>query len=418
MLGPWRTAGAFRDAFRGPAPGRGYDQPMHGQPRASGLIRVAGPDGDVAGSAPRRAAWMALARRIDRSPRLMTTATVLPLAMLFLYALAWEIRTRRGVLFDEHLFISVGQGVLSHGYPSEDYRQASGKAFFDHTPLFAYLVAPPAALAGPFGFHAALIAARAVSALFGLATVILAFIVVRDARGTVSGLVASVLVATNPYFVHLSWVIHMEVPMAFFLVLAVYLLLHQRLLWAGIVIAVAVMLKEIALAFWLPAGLYVLARHRWRAALTVTLPSVVAFAAYVLAAFAIDRAEAVNVLQRWLNSASGTRTRSWRVHVTAGRWLRTIALGTVGPPLTGITAIAVLIGTVRRRGMPGVVVVPFLYCALTIVATFLIQLKEERWLTAVIPMAALVAGMAVDWGALAGWLTARDGHAPVASPPS
>ena len=41
----------------------------------------------------------------------------------------------------------------------------------------------------------------------------------RDLRGTVSGVVAAVLVATNPYFVGLSWVMHMEVPMAFFIVL-------------------------------------------------------------------------------------------------------------------------------------------------------------------------------------------------------
>ena len=48
--------------------------------------------------------------------------------------------------------------------------------------------------------------------------------------------------------------------MCCFMVLAIYLLIHERLFVAALAIATAVMLKEIALAFWLVAVLYVLVR--------------------------------------------------------------------------------------------------------------------------------------------------------------
>jgi 4-amino-4-deoxy-L-arabinose transferase-like glycosyltransferase len=337
------------------------------------------------------------------------------LALLFLYGLAWEIRLRRGVLFDERLFISVGQGVLSHGYPWEGFRVPAGMPFFDHTPLFSYLMAIPASLVGPFGFDAALVAARAVSAVFGLATVLATYALAREARGTVSGLVAGALVATNAYFIHLSWVVHMEVPMSFALVVGVWLLLRERWWWAGVAVAASVLLKEIALAFWLAAAIYALARRGWRAAAKVTLPSGASFLAVVVGAWMIDRHQFGVVLDRWLNSAGGTNTVSWRFRVSAGRWLRTIAVDTVGTTLTGITAIALIVGAVRRARVPSIVVVPLAYCAFTIVATFLIHLKEERWLTAVIPMSALATGLLVDWGAAARRLALLDRHHPPGS---
>lgn len=354
----------------------------------------------------RQAGWMRRLR--DTGTRWLWWLAPGSLAFLFLYALAWEIRVRKGATFDERLFIAIGQGVLTHGYPWESFRVPAGKPFFDHTPLFSYLMALPAAVNDVLGFHAALIAGRAVSAAFGLTTVLLVFAVAREVRGSVSGLVAGALVATNAYFVHLSWVIHMEVPMACAMVLGVWLLHRERWAWAGVVVAATVLLKEIALAFWLVAAVYALARRGWRPGLLVGLPSVIAFAGCLAAAWVIDRHELAAVMNRWLDSAGGTNTVSWRFRVTAGRWLRTIALDTVGTTLTGVTLVALAIGMVRRTRMPPVVLVPLAYCAITIVATFAIHLKEERWLTAIIPMSALAAGLLVDWGRVARSLTVLD----------
>jgi hypothetical protein len=345
----------------------------------------------------------------DRWRRMSGTALVLlPVCFLFLYGLVWHVLIRHRLGFDDRLFISVGQGVLSHGYPFETIHAASGVPFYDHTPLFAYLLTLPAALADPFGLEVAVTAGQAMSAVFGLATVILAFLVCRDVRGTVSGVVAAVLIATNPFFLKLSWVMHMEVPMAFFLVLGMYFLVHRRLLWAGLAIAAAVMLKEHALGFWLVAGGYVLVRHGWRAALPVTLPTVVALAAWGIAAYLIDEHQFRKVLNRWLISAGGENPINPRFQVPVRRWILTIARDTVGPPLAGITIVAMAAALARRTRVPVIAVVPIAYSALAIVASFAIHLKEERWLIGVIPMAALATGLLVDWGAVARGLARRD----------
>ena len=267
------------------------------------------------------------------SPVPATLLVLSPICFLFLYGLAVEAMGRRSCW--PRLFISVGQGVLSRGYPFETFHSPEGLAFFDHTPLFSYLLALPGALAGPLGLDAAVIAGRVISAVFGLATVILVFFLCRDLRGTVSGVVAAVLLATNPYFVGLSWVMHMEVPMAFFIVLGLYLLAHERMLWAGLAIAAAVMLNAYAAGFWLVAGGYVLIGRGWRAALAVTLPSVVAFAVWAVAAYLIDQHQFRYVLERWVNSGVGDDPSSPRFRVPTRKWLVTIAPGDDRPDARG-----------------------------------------------------------------------------------
>ena len=90
---------------------------------------------------------------------------------------------------------------------------------------------------------------------------LLVFLIGLELRGVEAALVGSLLVAVNPFFVTYSWFVRMEVPMCCFMVLAIYLLVHERLFLAALAIATAVMLKEIALAFWLVAVLYVLVRR-------------------------------------------------------------------------------------------------------------------------------------------------------------
>ena len=83
-----------------------------------------------------------------RIPR--TTMILLPVCFLYLYGIAWEILEAHygGGGFDNRIFISIGQGTLSHGYPFETFRAASGRPFFDHTPLYAYFLLLPGAIAG------------------------------------------------------------------------------------------------------------------------------------------------------------------------------------------------------------------------------------------------------------------------------
>jgi hypothetical protein len=95
---------------------------------------------------------------------------LLPVCFLYLYGIAWEILAAHygGGGFDNRIFISLGQGTLSHGYPFETFRLASGRPFFDHTPLFAYFLLLPGAIAESFGQSWGVVAGRMISAAFGL----------------------------------------------------------------------------------------------------------------------------------------------------------------------------------------------------------------------------------------------------------
>ena len=385
--------------------------PLNSAAGSDGAARP--PDGDTSTAArPRHALGPAVARTVrhywSRIPR--TTLILLPVCFLFLYGLAWAMLAAHygGGGFDNRIFISIGQGTLSHGYPFETFRSASGRPFFDHTPLFAYFLLIPGAIAGSFGQAWGVVAGRMICAAFGLATVILTFVVGRDVRGTVSGVIAALLVATNPYFVEFSWVMHMEVPMAFFMVLALYFLVHERMLSAGIAIAASVMLKEHALGFWLVAGAFVVVWRGWSAALKVTLPSAVALAIWGIAAYQIDQREFSGVLGRWLHSVGGEGRFNPRFQVSLRQWLATIARDIIGPQLGGLTIVALAVAVLRGHPVPRIVVLPLAYTALAVAASILIHLKEDRWLTGVIPMAALAVAMLVDWAAVVRWLGLSD----------
>ena len=377
------------------------------------------PEGDASPSArPRDRRRNALARTLRHaSTRIPRTAMILlPVCFLYLFGIAWQVVATHygGGGFDNQIFISVGQGTLSHGYPFETFRDASGRPFFDHTPLFAYFLLLPGAIADAFGLPWGVVAGRVISAGFGLATVLLAFVVGRDVRGTVSGFVAALLVATNLYFVSLSWVMHMEVPMAFCMVLALYFLVHERMLTAGIAIAASVMLKEHALGFWLVASAYVVVWRGWRAALRVALPSAVALAIWGIAAYQIDHRELAGVLRRWQISIGGQNPVNPRFQITLRDWLITVGRDIIGPQLGGLTIVALAVAMVRGHPAPRIVVIPLAYTALAVAASFLLHLKEDRWLTGVIPMAALAVAMLVDWAAVVRWLGLGD--LPGASP--
>jgi 4-amino-4-deoxy-L-arabinose transferase-like glycosyltransferase len=348
-----------------------------------------------------------LASRLRWAALPATARILLPVCGLLLLGVPYLFRGFQGL--DDRLFISAAHGVLTHGYPFETVHYAHGQPFDDHTPLFPYMLVGPALVDGAIGLQAAVMLGRLITAAFGLGTVVVTYLVCRDVRGPVSGVVAAVLVASSPYFVRLSWVMHMEVPMAFFLVLALYCLVHERMLYAGLAIATAVMLKEHAVGFWLVAGAWVLVARGWRQAIRVALPSVVAFAAWAAIAYAIDPHQFGAVMNRWLNSAGGSGVgpdiRNPRFGVTLPHWALVVARDVIGLPLGGITLVTMAVAVVRRARVPGIVVVPLAYAALAVAASFLVHLKEPRWLIAVVPMLAIAVGLLVDWGALARWVT-------------
>ena len=191
-------------------------------------------------------------------------------------------------------------------------------------------------------------------------------------------------------------------------VLAVYLMIHERLFLAGLAIATAVMLKEIALAFWLVAGAYVLVRRGIRAAVVLAFPSLVAFGAWLAYANEIGHARLLATMGRWFGSAAGVKTRDPRIHVGLRTWVNDIIGVVIGPVLFfAAGATAAFLATWRRR-VPPIVVVPIAYIVVAVASSFVIRLKEPRYLIAIVPMIALSIALLVDWDEV--WAAMRGRH--------
>lgn len=318
---------------------------------------------------------------------------VLVPAIVFLGLAGLRIVRRPELNFDERIFLDVGRQIVDTGLPYRTYAFPTPRLFFDHTPLYVYFVALLTAIGGP----TALIA-RSVTLLFGLLTVLLVFRIGFEIHGPGSGFVGALLLAASPLFAGFSWFVRMEVPLCFFLVLALYLMHRERLLLAGLAIAAAVMLKEIALGFWLVAVVYVLLRRGARAAVVIGLPAPIAFVAWLAYADLIGQHQLLATIRRWVGATGGsTTTIDTRLHIGPRTWAKTVVTDIIGPLLIfAAGATAALVVTWRPR-IPSIVAVPIVYIVIATVASFVIRLKEPRFLIAVVPMAALTIALLIDW---------------------
>jgi 4-amino-4-deoxy-L-arabinose transferase-like glycosyltransferase len=306
---------------------------------------------------------------------------------------ALRIAQRPALDFDERVFLNVARHIVDSGLPIDSYTYPGAPyLFFDHTPFYVYFVALLSAIGGP-----TVLIVRGSSLVFGLLTVGLVFLVGRQLRGSASAFVGSLLVASNPFFIKYSWFIRMEVALCFFLVLALYLLINERFFLAGVAIAVAVMLKEIALGFWLVAVVYVFARRGARAAAIVAFPAPVAVALWLAYAASLDLDQLLATLSRWGRSTVGNEPTNRRFRIGPLTWAGTILAEVIGPLLTFAAGAAAALAAPRRTGIPTVTVVPVAYVALATVASFFISLKEPRFLIAIVPMAAISIALLVDW---------------------
>lgn len=330
-------------------------------------------------------------RQDGPSRRDVILAASVPVLVLLVGA-AVRIAMRPARDFDELQFLSVGRSILDTGLPIETYAGLP-RFFFDHTPFYVYFVALLEGLGGP-----TTLIVRGSSLAFGLLTVLVVFRIGLELRGLGSALVGSVLVAANPFFITYSWFIRMEVPLCLFLVLAVYFLIHERYLLAGLAIAVAVMLKEIALAFWLVTVVYVFARRGARAAATVAFPAPLALLGWLAYAASLDLHELIKTLERWGRSSVGDEPDNRRFMVPPLVWANRVFSQVIGPFLMFAAGAATALVMTRRASIHPIAWVTASYCALVLAASFVISLKEVRFLIAVVPMMALTIALAVDWG--------------------
>ena len=190
--------------------------------------------------------------------------------------------------YDEAIFLDVARNIQRVGLPLRSIG-ANGVFFFDHTPLYPYLLSLYARHTdtGLFFFRAVTVLATSAIALtyrFGARF---------DGRRT--GLLAALLLAVNPFFATYAFFVRMEMFMLLALLVGFYTLLvgleeerNAHLLASGISLAVAVLFKEFALVGTVVAAAFAL--WQWRrtpkqgilATLIVGMPSLLALAGWVL----------------------------------------------------------------------------------------------------------------------------------------
>lgn len=325
--------------------------------------------------------------------------------LVLLCGAAIRIASRPKRDFDERLFLNVAQHIVGTGLPTDSFAfPGQPYLFFDHTPLYVYALAVITALGGP-----TVLLARGTSLLFALLTVIVVHRIGLRVRGPGAAFVGALLVASSPFFVTYAWFIRMEVPLCFFLVLAVYLLHMRRFGLAGLAIAVALMLKELALLFWLVTVVFVLVKQGRRETLMVAAPAPIALVAWLAYAATLDVDQLLRTLGRWGTSAVGSDPTNRRFHIGPLSWAGIIMNQVLGPVLVFATGATAALLATRPIKVPAIAAVPAIYALLAVAASFAMSLKEPRYLVVVVPMLALTVALAVDWDRAIGeaWTRAR-----------
>lgn len=316
--------------------------------------------------------------------------------------------------YDEAIFLDVARNAQRTGLPLRSLGD-----FWDHTPLYIYFLSLVGPLVGGNPF-----ALRFGTMLCGLGSVVLTFHVVRRLRGALAATIAASLVALNPFFATYSFFLRMEVPMCFFLVLAVHLLLRsgenggrRYLPAAGLSVGAAVLLKEVALAFWAASVLYVfLSARGWRQRLSgilwMSAPTILGLALW----FGFSMAAAPELFRGMLRVFwqpalhGGVGLLGAREGIAPLDWLRTVGGEVIGwgGVLLFVAGVACYLS--NRKMQPRITRLLLLYVLTALGASLVITLKEPRHVIGLIPTTALVTGLAIDWPRFSAWLRQRRGR--------
>ncbi len=339
---------------------------------------------------------------------------ILGLFLAFQLLLALNVRIAQ---YDEAIFLDVARNIQKSGLPLRSV--GAGKFFFDHTPLYIYMLGGLMTFTGEN-----VLLLRLATLFFAVGSLVLVYRIGLEARSAAAGLVAAALLALNPFFAVYAFFIRMEAPFVFFLLLAIHFLLQVERrperaarfwLLAGLATAAAVLSKEIGLAFWAAAGLYVLWQAKtWRARATAVAlvmgPTVLFFAAWLIYAWVLDADRLLETLGRWTGAwQTGGSPISPRYGTANLNWLRLVGNMVLGWPLAALLAVALVTAAVtwRRQHPPRLAALLLLYLLLALGASLVMNLKEARHVIGLIPVAALLIGLLVDWEGLWRWARQR-----------
>jgi 4-amino-4-deoxy-L-arabinose transferase-like glycosyltransferase len=319
------------------------------------------------------------------------------------------------VEYDEAIFLDIARNVQRGGLPLRSCGQA-GLYYLVDPPLYLYFLS----LAGRW-CPGSVFALRFATMLFGLGSVALVFVIGRSVRGALAGMVGASLLALNSFFATYYFFIRMEVPMCFFLILAIYLLTQSErrggvrfLMAAGASVAVAVLLKEVALAFCAASTLYVFTsgqrwKHRMSGAFWMAIPTVVALALWVVWAMVLDPRQLQAELSRWHGAVIGggapIAVTDFRMGIGGVEWLRIAGEQLLGWGSVLLFVVGAVCFLLARKRQPRIALLLLLYILMAFGASLVIRLKEPRHVIGLIPATALVIGVSINWAGL--WSSLR-----------
>lgn len=327
--------------------------------------------------------------------------TVLTLTLIVRLPLMLNVHT---VEYDEAIFLDVARNIQRVGLPIRSIG-AQGSFFFDHTFLYVYLLSlsVPTSDVGIF-------MTRMLTIVLSLGCIWLTFGCAEQLRGPRAGFVAALLLALNPFFSVYSFFIRMEIPITFALLTAFRFFLHylktehrRWIVFTGIAVAIAVLLKEIALLF---AGTLVLQfltdaniqkRRALKNAILVSIPTAIGMISWSAWCFAMSPTIFLKTLERWLDSAAIGRSSDFRMLITPLQWTQQITCDLLSIPLVLGTMGALSIALFKRRKLSPASTFLTRYIIVAIGLSYIMKLKELRYLIAVIPATALLVGVSLNW---------------------
>lgn len=305
--------------------------------------------------------------------------------------------------YDESIFLDIARNIHDTGLPLRSLGP-EGKLELDQTPLYLYLLSGLTLL---FGENLFLL--RLVTLAAALACIALVYVIGRRVGGRAAGLVAAVLLAVNPFFNLYSFFLRMEVFTNLALLLAIYWLAEdmarpttRRAAGAGLAMMTAVLLKVVAVTFWmaaLPWALWRLWRdaQRWHKLAWLAAPTLAGVALWMLAAW-LDP-DRVASAGRWGAALGlGGNAVDARLNVQLRGWLGAIARSVLGWETVALLAVALLAYALRWRKQHPVAHLLVIYIGLTFGLSLFVQLKETRHLFGIIPAVTLLIGLALPWG--------------------
>jgi dolichyl-phosphate-mannose--protein O-mannosyl transferase len=180
------------------------------------------------------------------------------------------------LVFDEVYYVDGARDYLAHGVELD-----KGTAeFIVHPPVGKWLIALGIKVFGdnPFGW-------RFTAALIGTISILLVYLIAKQLFKTeFIGLVATALMALDGLHLVMSRTALLDIFLSFFILLAFYLLMKEKLWWAGVVFGLALGTKWSAIYVLVAAGIYLLIARR-RYLLTPIQFGVLPFALYITSWF-------------------------------------------------------------------------------------------------------------------------------------